>query len=125
MPELTEDMKFSTLLESVKKSLFRAVRYNRSDMVGPVVILWTDSDNQWAVLVEQLRPLMPELFTLGEYNPEKWVGPAIWLRCIIERFLPDIDLGIGVGPRCGNWGRATVKPWYLRINVKNNPDIWA
>jgi hypothetical protein len=96
MPELTEDMKFSTLLESVKKSLFRAVRYNRSDMVGPVVILWTDSDNQWAVLVEQLRPLMPELFTLGEYNPEKWVGPAIWLRCIIERFLPDIDLGIGV-----------------------------
>jgi hypothetical protein len=65
MPELTEDMKYSTLLESVKKSLFRAVRYNRSDMVGPVVILWTDSDNQWAVLVEQLRPLMSRAIYAG------------------------------------------------------------
>ena len=58
MPELTEDMKYSTLLESVKKSLFRAVRYNRSDMVGPVVILWTDSDNQWAVLVSEVAQLV-------------------------------------------------------------------
>jgi hypothetical protein len=35
---------------------------------------------------------MPELFTLGEYEPEKRIGPAIWLRCAIERSLPDVDL---------------------------------
>ena len=75
----------STLIESVKHSLLHAGRYNRSDMVGPSVILWTDSDNQWAPLVVQLRPLMPELFTLGEHDPEKRIGPAIWLRCVIER----------------------------------------
>ena len=92
MPELTEDMKYSTLLESVQGSLLRTGRYNRSDMVGPAVILWTDSDHQWAALVDQLRPLMPELLTLGEYAPKEKIGPAIWLRCIIERSLPDIDL---------------------------------
>jgi hypothetical protein len=58
-------------------------------MVGPAVILWTDSDSQWAALVDQLRPLMPELFTLGEYDPGKRIGPAIWLRCVIEHSLPE------------------------------------
>jgi len=98
MPELTEDMKYSTLLESVQGSLLRTGRYNRSDMVGPAVILWTDSDHQWAALVDQLRPLMPELLTLGEYAPKEKIGPAIWLRCIIERSLPDIDLPEDVTP---------------------------
>jgi hypothetical protein len=41
---------------------------------------------------------MPELFTLGEYNPEEKTGPAIWLRCVIERSLPDIELPEDVIP---------------------------
>ena len=90
MPESNEYQHCSTLLESVKLSLLHAGRYNRSDMVGPAVILWTDSDNQWAPLVDQLRPLMPELFTLGEYDPEKRIGPAIWLRCVIAEKNEDI-----------------------------------
>jgi hypothetical protein len=88
----------STLLEAVKNSLHHAGRYNRSDMVGPAVILWTDSDNQWAALVDQLRPLMPELFTLGEYDPGKRIGPAIWLRCVTERSLPDVHLPEDITP---------------------------
>ena len=92
MSESTENKNYSTLLESVILALLRAGRYNRSDMVAPAVILWTDSDNQWAALVDQLRPLMPEVFTLGEYDPGKRIGPAIWIRCVIERSLPDIDL---------------------------------
>ena len=35
-------------------------------------------------VVEQLRGLMPELLTLGEYDPATRTGPAIWLRCVIE-----------------------------------------
>jgi len=92
MPELTEHMKYSTLLESVKYSLFRAIRFNCSDMVAPAAILWTDADSQWEPLVSQLRQLMPELLLLGEYKPDEKTGPAIWLRCVIERSLPDIDL---------------------------------
>ncbi len=98
MPKSTEHKNYSTLLESVKLSLLHAGRYNRSDMVGPTVILWTDSDKQWAPLVDQLRPLMPELFTLGEYDPKKRIGPAIWLRCVIECSLPDVDLPEDVTP---------------------------
>ena len=98
MPKSTEHKIYSTLLEAVKLSLLHAGRFNRSDMVGPAVILWTDSDAQWASLVDQLRPLMPELFTLGEYDPGKKTGPAIWFRCVIERSLPDVDLPEDVTP---------------------------
>ncbi len=81
-----------TVIEALRNSLMAAARFNRSDMVAPVAILWTDADSQWEPLIGQLRPLMSELLTLGEYNPEEKTGPAIWLRCVIERSLPDIEL---------------------------------
>jgi hypothetical protein len=85
-------MSNQTIIEASRNSLTAAARYNRSDMVAPAAILWTDADSQWEPLVSQLRPLMPELLTLGEYHPEEKIGPAIWLRCIIERSLPGVDL---------------------------------
>ncbi len=81
----------ATILEAVLNSLMRAGRYNPGDVAAPAVILWTDADGQWKQLAAQLRPLMPELFTLGDYNPEEKTGPAIWLRCIVDRTLPEID----------------------------------
>ena len=74
----------TTLLEAVLTSLSNAARYNPSDTVAPVAVLWTDADGQWRPVVEQLRGLMPELLTLGEYAPQTRTGPAIWLRCVIE-----------------------------------------
>lgn len=73
-----------TLLEAVRVSLAHASRYNRGDVVAPAAVLWTDADGQWRPVVEQLRGLMPELLTLGEYNEATRTGPAIWLRCVIE-----------------------------------------
>jgi len=35
---------------------------------------------------------MPELFALGEYNVERRTGPAIWLRCVVDRALSNIQL---------------------------------
>jgi hypothetical protein len=81
-----------TVIEALRNSLMTATRFNRSDMVAPAAILWTDADSQWEPLVSQLRQLMPELLSLGEYKPDEKTGPAIWLRCVIERSLPDIDL---------------------------------
>jgi hypothetical protein len=91
-------MSNQTIIEASRNSLTAAARYNRSDMVAPAAILWTDADSQWEPLVSQLRPLMPELLTLGEYNPEEKTGPAIWLRCVIERSLPDIEMPEDVIP---------------------------
>ncbi|HDH98636.1 MAG TPA: BREX-1 system phosphatase PglZ type B, partial [Deltaproteobacteria bacterium] len=81
-----------TVIEALRNSLTAAARFNRSDVVAPAAVLWTDADSQWEPLVSQLRPLMPELLTLDEYHPEEKTGPAIWLRCVIERALPYVEL---------------------------------
>ncbi|MHC4402056.1 MAG: BREX-1 system phosphatase PglZ type B [Planctomycetota bacterium] len=73
-----------TLLEAVRTSLAQAARYNPGDVVPPAAVLWTDADGQWRPVADQLRGLMPELLTLGNYDPETRSGPAIWLRCVME-----------------------------------------
>ncbi len=74
----------STLIDLVRTSLTQAGRYNVGDVVAPAAVLWTDADGQWKPVVERLRSLMPELLTLGGYDPALRTGPAIWLRCVIE-----------------------------------------
>jgi hypothetical protein len=88
----------STLLEAVRQSLAQAGRYNAGDATAPAAILWTDADGQWEPIVAKLRPVMPELLTLGAYLPEQKTGPAIWLRCVIERVLPKVVLPDGTTP---------------------------
>ncbi|MFB3894552.1 MAG: BREX-1 system phosphatase PglZ type B [Phycisphaerae bacterium] len=73
-----------TLLEAVRTSLAHAGRFNPGDVVAPAAVLWTDADGQWRPVVEQLRPMCPELLTLGEYDAATRTGPAIWLRTVIE-----------------------------------------
>jgi len=80
----TTSQKPKTLLEAVQASLAHAARYNPGDVVAPAAVLWTDADGQWRPVVEHLRTLMPELLTLGDYEPATRTGPAIWLRCVIE-----------------------------------------
>ena len=57
-----------TPLEALRASLAHAARYDSGDVVAPAAVLWTDADGQWLPLVGQLRGLMPELLTLGEYD---------------------------------------------------------
>jgi len=80
----TENKTGSTLLEAVRASLTQAARFNPGDVTAPAAVLWTDADGQWRPVVEQLRPLCPELLTLGEFDAATRTGPAIWLRCVIE-----------------------------------------
>ena len=82
----------STVIESLARSLESAARYNPNDVVKPNVVLWTDSDAQWQPIIPQLRTLLPQLLTFGEYQPENRTGPAIWLRSVIDRALPDVEL---------------------------------
>jgi hypothetical protein len=92
-----------TLLEAVRASLAHAARYNPGDVIRPAAVLWTDADGQWRAVVEQLRPLMPELLTLGDYDAATRTGPAIWLRCVIEPAVradkfPDFSWPVGTVP---------------------------
>jgi hypothetical protein len=87
----TAPQKPSTLLEAMQASLLGAARHSPGE-VAPAAILWPDADGQWQALVPQLQTLMPQLVVLGEYAPQQRQGPAIWIRCVIERALPEVPL---------------------------------
>jgi len=55
----------------------------------PAAILWPDPNRHWSPLLGPLLTELPELLVLGEYDPEKRTGPAIWLRCLIDRALEE------------------------------------
>lgn len=69
-----------------------------SEETPPVAILWTDEKGQFAPLLERLREEIPHLITLGDYNPELRTGPAIWLRAMVDRALPEADWSEDVIP---------------------------
>lgn len=62
-----------------------ALAYAPGDQVAPCAVLWADPDRLWTGVVPALLPLLPELYQLGGYDPERRSGPALWLRCIEAR----------------------------------------
>ena len=114
-----------TVVERLKASLEAAADHNPNDAVQPAAILWTDPDARWQPIIPQLLPLMPHLLLLGEYDPENRSGPAIWLRCVIERApvppqIPDGSTPVlylpGVGR--GELGAAESCPHHLKPLVE-------
>jgi hypothetical protein len=91
-----------TVLEALIQSLSRAGEYNRDDQVAPAVILWPDKERQWEPVLPALRERLPHLLTLGPYAANCKTGPAIWLRCMIFRALPE-----------ANWPTKTIPILYL------------
>lgn len=72
-------------------SLRNAAKYDSGNLVNPQVVLWPDSEKQWEVIIPGLQKKMPELLVLGEYKPEQNKGPAIWLKCMVAKVLPEAD----------------------------------
>ncbi len=84
----------ATVREELVGALRSASEHNRSDVVAPAAVLWTDKGRHWESVVPGLREDVP-LLTLGGYEPEALTGPAIWLRCVIAGTLPEIELPEG------------------------------
>ncbi|WP_162239583.1 BREX-1 system phosphatase PglZ type B [Methylobacterium sp. Leaf87] len=57
--------------------------------VQPAAVIWTDPTGQWRPVVRAMSGALPQLFTLGPYDPSTRTGPVIWLRTVIERKLPE------------------------------------
>lgn len=85
------------LITYLVESLRASAKVNRTLMVVPAAILWTDAERNWDSAIPRLKQLMPELFTLGEYLPDDRQGPSIWLKCAVARAL-DTGLPAGVVP---------------------------
>src|SRR5271166_2208867 len=76
----------NTLAEQLAATLRTAAQaYAAGDQVAPCAVLWPDPDRLWEYVMLELQPMLPELFQLGSYAPEKRTGPALWLRCIEAR----------------------------------------
>ena len=80
------------VIERFLKALRDASVFNPEVQVAPACILWPDREHQWETVIPLLQAELPEMFILGDYAPEKRIGPAIWLRCVIAGKVDDISL---------------------------------
>jgi len=75
------------LLQLLFDALRSSSKVNRSLMSAPAAVLWTDAESQWSVAIPALRELGLNVMTLGNYQPDEWQGPAIWLKCALADVL--------------------------------------
>lgn len=80
----------TSILQWIKKRLHDAAIFNPDVQDPPACILWPDRDRQWEAVVPRLQNELPELLLLGNYEPDRRTGPAIWLRCVIAGKNEDI-----------------------------------
>ena len=88
----------TTVFDSIVESLKAAAVYNRDDVEPPAAILWPDEKREWESLVPRLRMVLPQFLVLGPYNKANRTGPAIWLRCVLGRRIPEVDLPPDIVP---------------------------
>ncbi len=86
------------LVEALVAALGTARRGGADGVVPPAAVLWTDPEGQWRNVAAALRGAIPEFLELGDYAPERRTGPAIWLRCVIDRTLDPLPIPDGVTP---------------------------
>ena len=73
------------------QSIQGAALFDNNNMVRPEVILWCDPESQWQSIIETLQQQMPYLLVFGNYNAGKKTGPAIWLKCMVPKVLPEAN----------------------------------
>jgi hypothetical protein len=77
---------------------FESVARTSDGVEPPAAILWPDLDGQWRALLPILTRVVPSVFILGEYRPAERTGPAIWLKCIVDRMIAVKGLEGGAAP---------------------------
>lgn len=87
----------ATLIDALQASFRNALR-SPEGTADPVALLWSDEDAQWRDLLPLLRAAVPELYVLGPYDATNRTGPAIWLRCVLERRLAEAAPPPGATP---------------------------
>ena len=86
-----------TLVDAICDSMAASLRAP-DGANSPVALLWPDTNGQWKPLLPALQKALPQLYRLGSYEPAERQGPVIWLKCIVDRTLPDAAPDEGVVP---------------------------
>ena len=79
-----------TLLDALRESFALSLR-TPDGVAEPAALLWTDADNQWKALLPALKKDNRQIYELGAYEPDIRRGPVIWLKCIVDRTLPNVS----------------------------------
>ena len=87
----------ATLVDAICDSMAASLRAP-DGVNSPVALLWTDTNGQWNPLLPALQKALPQLYRLGSYAPAERQGPVIWLKCVVDRTLPDAAPDEGVVP---------------------------
>ena len=66
----------------VAHALRAAAQHNADATVPPVAVFWPDPDRAWEPVIGALQEAVP-ILVLGDYDPAKAQGPAIWLRTVL------------------------------------------
>lgn len=86
------------VIEKLIQSVRDAAVHNPDVQAAPRCVLWPDGDHQWEPIMPRLRAELPQLFVLGDYDPAKRTGPAVWLRCVIANKAPQVEFPAGTTP---------------------------
>ena len=76
------------LFDFIAQSLKQATGYNNHDSIRPRVILWTDPERVWELVMDQVRLRLPHVWSLGAHQPERRTGPSAFLRFAMETQCP-------------------------------------
>ena len=86
---------------TVLDRLLASVRAKAAPLDGetrPAAVLWTDPREEWRPLVDLLLQSVEECVVLGDYAPARRTGPAVWVRCVVDRTLDEPALPDGRPP---------------------------
>ena len=86
-----------TVLDRLLASL-RAKAAPLDGETRPAAVLWTDPREEWRPLVDLLLQSVEECVVLGDYAPARRTGPAVWVRCVVDRTLDEPALPDGRPP---------------------------
>ena len=87
--------------DTVLDRLIASLRERAAPLDGqarPAAVLWTDPKREWEPLVDLLLENVDEALVLGGYDPGRRTGPAVWLRCVVDRALDEPRLPEGRPP---------------------------
>jgi len=93
------------------KAIHNTALFDPNIVTRPACILWPDYERQWEPVIKTLQNELPELFILGDYDPQSRKGPAIWLRCAIAGQIKGIIVPISFPP-------IIYLPGYSRQNLR-------
>lgn len=71
----------------VAHALRATAKYNAESSTPPVAVFWPDPDRIWEPVIGLLQEAVP-ILALGDYEPAKAQGPAIWIRAVLAA--PDL-----------------------------------